>query len=464
MEIYELLIRVKKDNEMCIVLPKTLQKHEFYQGKTKTLVSFGQKKAEVPIRFHKGNELILSDKLAANLCFPYGKLQLHVIIQKHLIKIGPLLSVYVRKEKTGDFGLLNTFLKSFADLCIDKKIAFMVFTPNNTNYETKTIVGYRFCYVSNAWKICKFPLPDVIIDRGIFGGTKYWNSAHKERMMFQNNPDIIKFNASLGNKYETYEILAKNSMLSEYLPDTIVYNDFQDLVNMLDKYTTVYMKPVGGTQGYGIIKVSRQNNKYHIFINDVRYTSNTVKSMCLFINKKINQFNLHNKQLYIIQQAIPLFKVNNSILDFRVLLQKRENLRWGITAVVARVGKQNDITSNLSRGGTVIDGEAAVKQIAKKLNIEDANILYQKIKDVSILAAFTLENSSGSFGELGIDLGVDTSGNPWIIEINPRPGRKSLRLVDEAKRTQSLEIPIQYCLELWFRKFRGNLRDKAYRY
>ena len=67
----------------------------------------------------------------------------------------------------------------------------------------------------------------------------------------------------------------------------------------------------------------------------------------------------------------------------------------------------------------------------------------------------------GSVGELGIDILPDSSGIPWVIEINAKPGRNvfkriansndvspSVRLRFEKKRHIAISRPFEYAMTL----------------
>lgn len=56
--------------------------------------------------------------------------------------------------------------------------------------------------------------------------------------------------------------------------------------------------------------------------------------------------------------------------------------------------------------------------------------------------------SEGIFGELGIDLAIDKTGHPWIIEVNTKPSKN----LDQPQSTRTIrpsaKAVILYCLNL----------------
>ncbi|OEF96013.1 YheC/YheD family protein [Desulfuribacillus alkaliarsenatis] len=453
MEIYKYNIKVLKDKELSIVLPKSMQAHEYFEEIVETSVAFGQHCINAAVSFHNKEYLIISDRLAAKLLFPFNNVEMHVKVTKSSVAIGPLVAVYVKENEQGQFGLLDTLLKDLARISHQLGVALGVFSPNNTDFHKETINGYIYNENTSEWVNRLLPLPNVIFDRGIYGSSTEWAIAHEERKRFQQYSNILKYNSSIGDKYEIHTILNKNPMVSPYLPDTVKFQTFNDFMNMIEKHPSLYIKPINGTQGQNIYKIKKQKNIIKIFSNNTQSTSKRMNQAKNYIVK----YFIKNKRKFLVQQEINLVKSNNRIIDFRALLQKKPNLRWGVTAIIARIGKEHDITSNLASGGTVKDGELIINKISK-ITGKKPGFLLQQIKDISILVAYTLENHYGTYGELGIDIGIDKSGKPWIIEINPRPGRKALKLIDKNLRLKSLRIPIEYCLQLWLKHCEGGLK------
>ncbi|OEH84791.1 hypothetical protein BHU72_08125 [Desulfuribacillus stibiiarsenatis] len=456
MNIYKIPISVMEDKELCIILPTTWQQLVSDQDKQIIEVSFGMIDLQVPIRFHVGNQLILSKLLAQAIGFPYSTTILHVLINKKVIRIGPLFGIYAKEEHTGNFGQQNKLLIDFMRRCAKNGLAGMVFSPGNIDFKEKKAYAAYYCFEKDTWNYVRMPLPDIIMDRGIYGNSNQWRVAHQDRIKLRQIKQITHFNAGFADKYVTHKILLDNAIINQYLPETYLLKSQSTLLEMLDRHKEVYIKPVNGTMGQGIIKVTSKNNTYLVQTNTNRYTFQGLKKFKAFISRSILTSISQNQLL--IQQGIDLTKSNQRIIDFRVLLQKRPNLRWGVTAIVARIGQQQTITSNISKGANVKNGELVLKEIAKKTK-QDPEHLIQHIKDVALLTAFTLETKNGDYGELGIDIGVDRNGKPWIIEVNPRPGRKALKMLDVALRDKSIENPVIYSLELWLHRIRRDYSE-----
>src|SRR5690606_28919265 len=106
---------------------------------------------------------------------------------------------------------------------------------------------------------------------------------------------------------------------------------------------------------------------------------------------------------YILQEGIDLLHVEGGPVDFRVLMQKNGKGQWQVTSLVARIGGQNQIVSNISRGGKM----ARTLPTLKLCGVAHPQALRQKMVALAKEAAKAIDQGkNGLLGELGIDLAV----------------------------------------------------------
>src|SRR5690606_21341151 len=67
-------------------------------------------------------------------------------------------------------------------------------------------------------------------------------------------------NRPLRNKWAIHNILSKDSRFSSYLPKTRFIESMQDVSDMLRHYPLLYLKPINGTGGRGILRIQRGRN------------------------------------------------------------------------------------------------------------------------------------------------------------------------------------------------------------
>lgn len=159
---------------------------------------------------------------------------------------------------------------------------------------------------------------------------------------------------------------------------------------------------------------------------------------------------LQQHRAFIIQEGLTLITDEKRMLDFRVLCHKNVQGNWRATSTVARASNQNEFVSNLARGGEIIktltpllghfDKKTALSILAfmKELSVEAANVLCQA--------------ATGFIGELGVDIGVDTNGRVYIIEINSKPSKNAEE--QKAKIRPSAKAIYEYGTALAFEQIR----------
>jgi hypothetical protein len=314
------------------------------------------------------------------------------------------------------------------------------FRGNDINFKQAQIRGYT--YHNHGWETALYPIPDVIYARCQGYAFNQHNMRAKLSRMgvhFLNPPAL--------GKWKTYNTVAQNPALLTYLPDTRVLSQFKELDVMLKKYRHVYMKPVTGSQGKKIIRVSKNiNSKAYEY--QYQHDQHPVKAKAYSLEELERSLKIiMGRDRYIVQQQINLLRSGERIMDLRVMVQKDRNGDWLLTGKVFRIGKTGSITSNISGGGSA----SKVKdQLNRKFN--DSKEVQRIMDEVDFLAletARTIEIRLGPIGELGIDIGVDQKARIWLIEANLMPARKIFSLIgDTEARLLSIQRPILYALYL----------------
>ncbi|ULL14504.1 hypothetical protein DVH26_08620 [Paenibacillus sp. H1-7] len=213
------------------------------------------------------------------------------------------------------------------------------------------------------------------------------------------------------NKWYKHQLLMKYPSLRRFLPKSHKLS-VKSLRSMLGRYNEVILKPVVGSGGIGIIKVSKlRDKKYNVHTLNATKTV-TGKQLIPVLRK------LKGKRPFLIQNCIPLAKVNDSLVDFRYIVQRKNGDRnWVITGKHGKIGKQGSIVTNLQQGANV----STVKEALQQSNIKDVKKTMSDLEYLSLTASkgFTREFKSQNIW--GYDLGVDAKGRVWMIEANCTP-------------------------------------------
>ncbi|KUG04396.1 hypothetical protein ASZ90_018163 [hydrocarbon metagenome] len=318
-----------------------------------------------------------------------------------------------------------------------------VFLPGSVNWSNNSVKGYNYRFVNanrGVWQSSIYPLPDVVYNRISSRKSEIRRGVQATLQMLNDSPYTKIFNPSYLNKWQVFQTLSRNESLKPYLPETYKLNE-ESIEKMLDKYSVLYLKPSNGSLGIGIIKVKRLAANHLKF---TVYSRGRINGSCDNAAQLLKKTSAYRKDKpYIVQQGLDLARYHGSVFDVRIIYQKNGRGEWQIGKKFARIAPGRSSISNLSRGGRVVTSRSLFKSLYKKKSlIEEKNA---KIKELCELVAVTLDTESqGFFGELGLDIGMDTKGWPWLIEVNSKP-----RKTTETERSQiimrnSFKRPLEY--------------------
>lgn len=222
-------------------------------------------------------------------------------------------------------------------------------------------------------------------------------------------------------KMRTHNILLKDPVIAEHLPYMDWYS-YNKLIDMLNKYTTVYVKPNRGRQGNNIIRIkSLLDNKYEIISdgNRKQIDGDSLQSELSLVMKE-------NKK-YIIQEGIDLATYGGNPFDMRIVLHKIYNA-WQVTLTSARVARhKDDIITNVSKGAKDYLLYDILQAYDQKSNpMADM----REIIDLSHRIAYVAGTALPIF-IIGLDLALDKDRHIWLIEANLSPQCAKCRLVND---------------------------------
>lgn len=214
----------------------------------------------------------------------------------------------------------------------------------------------------------------------------------------------------VADKWVKFHILKKHEGMGKHLPEMRNYST-DGLIQMLSRYSFVVAKPMVGTGGNGVIKISRVNGEYIIRHGSSIMRTRSAQGLAASIDR------IRRGRRFMLQQGINLTTIQGRPLDYRVKLVKQGN-EWQIRAVVARLAHPGLFVTNLCRGGTMLGGIRALRMTFSQSIVKDK---YATLVGVARTGTALLEKSYPGIGALGFDFGIDKRGTVWILEVNTRP-------------------------------------------
>jgi hypothetical protein len=322
-------------------------------------------------------------------------------------------------------------------------LEIFLFFADDVNWINRSIRGYAFVTSTDNkgyWIRKTFPFPDVVYNRIRSRTIEKHPKLKRLLNYFNNDPNIKLFNTRFLDKWEVHQSLANNPITSKMVPPTSLLSP-KNLKGLLDKYSTIFIKPRNNNAGRGIIKIICDNSNTYTFAQSDTYPPEW-KKCTSFSNLWNHLINLiQNPDDHIVQTGIDLCKIDGQVFDLRAQVQKDGKGQWVFTGVNVRIATGNRFVTYPKTGkrvsfDKVIDVIADDSQEFKLGINSQLSELYHYVPRV-------LEKDLGlSLGILSIDIGLDIHGKPWIIEVSS----KSDSFNEDSIRTRHFKYLMEYFL------------------
>ncbi|QQE73553.1 YheC/YheD family protein [Brevibacillus composti] len=315
-------------------------------------------------------------------------------------------------------------------------IRVFVFSPREVDFDTRTVNGFEFR--DGEWQKRNFPLPAYIYDRCFVGPSYRHYKPFVEKL--QNDPAITFLGHGLSGKWQVHQMLVKSPLLKKWLPPTDLYS-FSSLQRTLQAHGSAVIKPIAGTHGIGVVRIDKSPEGYRVSGRN-RENQPFEKACRGQTGLKAFLAGFVGSRSFLVQPYLSLHTRDGTPFDVRVLVQKNGDGQWETTGRAVRLGDKRSITSNLHGGGKAVSLSSF---LANHYPAKTRSKIEQQLdRLVAELPPF-LESEHGRLFELGIDVGIDTEGNVWIIEVNSRPGRTVFKMIDDPQaRIHSITQPVRY--------------------
>ncbi|HLT58821.1 MAG: YheC/YheD family protein [Limnochordales bacterium] len=384
-------------------------------------------------------QVLMDPELLGRLHVPPGaRLHMRWDPEKRLLILGPFVGILALRVRGGGlYGEHDPFFRALTRWGERMAVGAYMFGPRDVNWERRCIHGYTYAGVwpLGRWRRGVFPFPDVVYDR-LQTRRAEWSAPYvrfRERLA-RHVP--VWFNAmGFFDKWRMHQELSKSPVLARLLPHTERYSGPAQLERFLRTSRSVFLKPIGGSLGLGIICVRRTGSGYAVAyqLKDraVVYPVGNLARVGRLVARAVGH------RPYIIQEGLPLATWRGRPIDVRILVQRTAGGQWTLTKMYVRIAAPGSFTANLSRGG---QGARPGPVLRRVFGARHAALLRQ-LHATGLQCAREMENLlQGTVGELGIDLGIDRRGRLWLIEVNSKP---FLQMTREAGSPRTLALSVQ---------------------
>ncbi|WEK56288.1 MAG: YheC/YheD family protein [Candidatus Cohnella colombiensis] len=336
--------------------------------------------------------------------------------------------------------------KNFADLIQTGQqlgITTYVVTVKNLKLNSARVLGYTYLPADEAWIETSLPRPNIVYNRIPQREDERLPHVKRKLEAIARHPSIHLFNRRFFNKWSLFRWLKMSTPTKNNIPETRKLTQLSVLALLLKKHRLLYLKPVRGKAGVGIMTVKVQPEKHLPYRLQIQEEKGSTTYHCTSLQRlweKVRKLSSANGEPYIAQQGITLATVNNRPFDLRALVQKNELGKWEMTGLGARVAGSTSITTHVPRGGYIDEPE---RLLLSNFGQEKTNIVLSKVRISAIAFAKQIERSAKTeLCEMSMDLGIDTTGHLWFFEANSKP----MKFDEPHIRSKSLERIFQYSL------------------
>ena len=241
------------------------------------------------------------------------------------------------------------------------------------------------------------------------------------------------------SKWAKTNALLADSHMKRFVPATRRFSR-QNVKKMLDEYGLVYVKPVNGTFGNGVIRVEKQDGEEELSyvlqsgVRIYRYPSFDP------LYRKLLAVKL--RKPYLAQQGIELLKYARRRFDLRVMVQKNPKDEWETTEMIGRLAHPRKIVTNYHSGATPMTVE---KLLGPHMDRRQLDGFRKDLNKLGVSAAEALENIFPKVKEIGVDVAIDGRKKMWVLEVNTMPDPFLFRrLPDRAVFSKIYRYAVRY--------------------
>ncbi|MFD1178300.1 YheC/YheD family protein [Paenibacillus puldeungensis] len=304
------------------------------------------------------------------------------------------------EDAAREYGLIPCFLR-LGDI-VPKQEACTAYVWDGTDYRKMVI-----------------PVPSVIHNRALYPEAAAHRKIHS---LISQGITVFNVNNRYG-KDVIHRLLWNVPQLRGYLPVAAPVKP-GTLRAMMSRYPDLILKPIRGSVGHGIMRLQYTDNCW-----ELTYASTVEKKSWTTVKLRRGELPIWTRRRlqrtpYLVQERIPLAEYETRPLDLRVTVQRGLLGEWGVTGLFVKAAPQGGFVCNIAKGG---DAHPAADLLAKVLPAHQVPAVITHVEALALAIARHLSSCLPLLADLGLDIGLTATGQPYFIECNGRDQRYGFR-------------------------------------
>lgn len=320
----------------------------------------------------------------------------------------------------------------YRSIALEEGLNLLLFCVEHVDAGRGRTVGY--IPTAKGWKRVRAPVPRVVHKRVLFRTSaplRTLGRLQRRGVVFV-NPYLIQNKARMG------AVLARDERVRPHIPETHPYRPGL-LEAFLKAGRSAILKPRVGSVGKGLVRV------VPLARGRAEVTGKKARVMSLAALRRRLAGRISTRR-YLLQEYLPLARCKGRPFDLRVPVQRDGSGEWRTPGMVAKVAARHPYLTNMAQGGRAIPGEAA---IAAAFPAADAPGVIERVRRLAVDVARAVAREHPHAADLGLDIGVDRDGRPWLIEVNTRDQRYTFHEAGMHDTFRTLyKNPLLYCARL----------------
>ena len=381
----------------------------------------------------------------------------------HRLRIGPLLGIMAPLEQgPRRFGIETDRFREILRIAASDGILAYVFFPGDASPGDSggdSVTGWLY-RERMGWFRAKVPIPDVVYDRyipdvlpaGVIRDVAREFQEDHPATVFLNSLELVR---ACRDKLLAHRILSLDAFVAAHLPETVLAEDAVCVARFAAARERTYLKLRGGTGSRGLVLVEKVESSgrcpsFKVSRRGADGSTSEVSALDEAGLARRLATVLHPAEgpawQYIAQHGVDLARVPGAgeAFEARVICQKGGAGAWLRTGMVCRM--------NPSQGRFIVPLEelhAKVDDVLEQVFPGRVREIKESIRELGRRLPPLLEAASGRGGEMSVDLGIDSSGNVWLIEVNSKPATLFRDIAAFRLRDLSLRRLVNYAAYLF---------------